>query len=126
MRTSKILLTAALVFGIGAAGAAASSAFHFALRSSVPAADATVSAPAEVRLIFTEAPGDNSVGIRLISPAGAAVATTQPAVDPENATQYFVKPNAALAAGRYTVSWRGIGDDGHAVNGEFGFTVSAQ
>lgn len=127
MKATRTFLTAALVFALGAAGAAAAtSAFHFALSKSAPVADATVPAPEEVRLWFTEAPGDNSVRIRLVDAAGAAVATTEVAADPENAAVYFVRPTSRLAAGRYTVSWRGIGDDGHPVNGDFGFSVSAQ
>jgi methionine-rich copper-binding protein CopC len=126
MTRKNIFLTAALVFALGATGVAAANAFHFALRSSVPAADATVAPPEEVRLVFTEAPQANSVGIRLIDAAGEAVPTTEPAADPNDAAQMFVKPSAALSAGSYTVSWRGIGDDGHAVTGNFGFSVSAQ
>lgn len=126
MKATRTLLIAALVFALGAAGAAAANAFHFALSRSAPAADATVSAPEEVRLWFTEAPQDNSVGVRLISPGGEPVATTEPASDPEDATVVFVKPGVPLSAGRYTVSWRGIGDDGHVVRGEFAFSVTAQ
>lgn len=126
MRAQRIFLTAALVFAVGAAGAAAANAFHFALNRSAPAADATVSAPEEVKLWFTQAPQDNSVAIRLIDSGGAAVQTSEPTVDPEDVMAVSVKPSAPLAAGGYTVSWRGIGDDGHVVRGEFGFSVSAQ
>jgi methionine-rich copper-binding protein CopC len=31
-----------------------------------------------------------------------------------------------LPAGGYTVAWRGIGDDGHVVRGDFTFSVTAQ
>jgi methionine-rich copper-binding protein CopC len=126
MRAHRIFLTAATVFALAAIGVAAESAFHFALSRSAPAADATVPAPVEVRLWFTEPPEAGSVGIRLVNQAGEAVATNAAAADPELATSYLVKPSATLQAGPYTVSWRGIGDDGHAVTGTFVFTVAAQ
>lgn len=125
MKGKRLFFVAALVFAVGAAGAAAD-AFHFALSRSAPAADATVASADEVRLWFTEAPEDNSIGIRLIDADGEAVATTEPSADPENGAVFFVKPESALSAGRYTVSWRGIGDDGHVVRGDFGFSVSAE
>jgi methionine-rich copper-binding protein CopC len=126
MRGKTIFLTAALVFAVGAAGAAAANVFHFALSRSAPAADATVSAAEEVRLWFTQEPQANSVGIRVVDASGDAVETTDPAADPDNAAVVYVKPSAPLTSGRYTVSWRGIGEDGHVVRGDFGFSVSAQ
>lgn len=126
MRGKRVFLTAALVFGLAAVGAAAQSAFHFELRQSAPAADATVAPPAEIRLWFTEAPEANSVSIRLVNAAGAQVTTSDVATDPESAAVYFVKPTATLSAGTYTVAWRGLGDDGHPATGTFGFTVSAE
>lgn len=126
MRAKRVFLTAALVFGLGAVGAAAQSAFHFELRRSAPAADATVAPPAEVRLWFSEAPEANSVTIHVMNAAGGHVMTSDAAADPESNAVYFVKPTAALAAGSYTVAWRGLGDDGHPATGQFGFTVAAQ
>jgi methionine-rich copper-binding protein CopC len=126
MRGRKIFLTAALVFAVGAAGAAAANVFHFALSRSAPTADATVPPPEEVRLWFTQAPQDNSVRIRILNAAGEPLATTDPTVDPENTMAVSVKPRAPLSAGSYTVSWRGVGDDGHAVTGDFGFSVRAE
>lgn len=126
MKGKRIYFTVALVFALGATAAAAADVFHFALSRSAPEADASVSAPDEVRLWFTEAPEDNSVGIRLIDAAGDAVATTEAAADPQNGAVFFIEPSAPLAAGRYTVSWRGIGDDGHVVRGDFGFSVTAE
>lgn len=125
MKGKTILLAAALLFTGATAGLHAADVFHFALNRSAPAADATLAAPSEIRLWFTEAPADNSVRIRLIR-AGEAVATTAVTADPENAAVFFVKPSAPLAAGSYTVSWRGVGSDGHAVTGDFAFAVTAQ
>ena len=38
-------------------------------------------------------------------------------------TQEFALPMHDMGAGVYVVEWRGLGDDGHALNGTFSFTV---
>jgi len=38
-------------------------------------------------------------------------------------TQEFALPMHNMGAGVYVVEWRGLGDDGHALNGTFSFTV---
>lgn len=126
MKGTTILLAATLLLAGATVGLDAADVFHFALSRSAPAADATGPAPEEVRLWFTEAPEANTVGIRLIDRAGEAVATTEVAADPDNVAVYFVKPATPLSAGRYTVSWRGVGDDGHPATGDFGFSVTDQ
>ena len=122
MRSKLFVLAIGAVLTIGAASAAMP---HFALSSSVPAADATVAPPSEVRLSFTEAANAGTVSIRLTDAAGAPIETAEVAQDARDAKVYSVAVARRLAAGRYTVAWRGIGDDGHAVQGNFGFTVSA-
>jgi methionine-rich copper-binding protein CopC len=99
---------------------------HFGLRSSSPAADATVAAVEEIRLTFTQVPQENSATIRLVNAGGDLVETGELQSDPNDATTVFVAVGTALAHGRHTVAWRGIGDDGHVVRGDFGFTVAAQ
>lgn len=123
MKSKLLMLAAGLLLTVGAASA---EFLHFALSRSIPAADATVASPAEVRLWFTEAAKDGSVGVRLVDPSGAAVETAEVAQSAEDATAYSIAVGRRLAAGRYTVAWRGIGDDGHTVQGNFAFTVSAE
>ena len=127
MRARTLILAAGLVTALGATAAAeADAAFHFGLSRSAPAADATVPSPAEVRLWFTQVGQPGSVAIRLINPAGAAVPTGDPTPNEDDGRVYHVSVGQKLPAGAYTVSWRGIGDDGHVVRGDFGFTVSAE
>ena len=38
-------------------------------------------------------------------------------------TQEFILPMQDMGPGTYVVEWRGLGADGHALNGKFGFTV---
>ncbi len=92
----------------------------------MPAADSTVPSPEEVRLWFTQEPQENSVSIRVIDGAGDALATSEPTRDAADRKIMSVSVDRRLPAGAYTVAWRGIGDDGHVVRGDFGFTVSAQ
>jgi methionine-rich copper-binding protein CopC len=119
-----LIVTVGVLLALGAT--AAGDVLHFGLSRSVPVADATVATPAEVRLWFTEAAKEGSVSIRIVNAAGSAMETAAPARDEADGRVYAVAIGTPLAAGRYTVAWRGIGDDGHVVTGGFGFTVSAQ
>jgi methionine-rich copper-binding protein CopC len=122
MKAKHLILAAGVLLALGAKAA---ETFHFALTRSVPAADATVTSPPEVRLWFTEPAVDNSVSIRLVNAAGTALETPPAAKDETDAKVYAIALERPVPAGRYTVAWRGIGDDGHVVQGEFAFTVRA-
>jgi len=127
MNAKTTLLAAALLTAFVTVGSsAAAAAFHFELEKSEPAANVTVASPTAVRLFFSEPPQKGSVGIRLISPAGEPVETGDATSDEHDASIYSIAVGRMLPAGSYTVSWRGIGDDGHVVRGDYGFTVSAE
>ncbi|MDH5589291.1 MAG: copper resistance protein CopC [Gemmatimonadota bacterium] len=102
----------------------AATPFHFGLARSVPADEATVHEVLEVKLWFTQSPSEGTVSIRLIDAAGEAVATSEPTRDPEDDKAVSIAPSAPLEPGNYTIAWRGMGDDGHSVRGDFGFTVA--
>ena len=126
MKTKTALLAMALLIAIGAAGPTDSAdEYHFGLSKSAPEAEASVPSPEEVRLWFTELPEDNSIAIRVINAAGDAMATGEATPDPEDGKVFSVSIADALAAGTYTVAWRGIGDDGHVARGDFEFSVTA-
>ena len=122
MKAKHLILAAGVLLALGAKAAD----LHFALSRSLPAADATVAAPAEVRLWFTEAAQENSVGIRLMNAGGTALETPPATRDQADAKIYALAVPRPLPAGRYTVSWRGVGSDGHVVQGNFAFTVTAE
>lgn len=126
MKTKTALLATTVLLATAAAPTPRADAVHFALRASVPAADSSVPSPAEIRLTFTEEPQENSMSVRLIDVAGEAVKTAEPSFDADNRRVIHVSLEGRLAAGTYTVAWRGMGDDGHPVRGDFGFTVTAQ
>jgi methionine-rich copper-binding protein CopC len=126
MRARALILAASLLSAVAVTATGTRAAFHFALSRSVPAADATVTSPAEVRLWFTEAAAAGSVTIRLVNPGGQPVTTGATDVAEDDARVYHVAVPTKLAAGAYTVSWRGVGSDGHPVSGDFKFAVSAE
>jgi hypothetical protein len=141
MSAKTILLTVAVAATVAAAGPvdgrdarrsggesppARSYLRHFALSRSVPAADASVPPPQEIRLWFTEVPQESSLSVRLIGGSGQAVETGPLEQEPEDGKVFHLSIEGALAAGGYTVAWRAIGSDGHVVRGDFGFTVTAR
>lgn len=103
----------------------ATPARHFGLASSIPADKADVHAVDQIRLVFTQEPAAGSLSVRLVDASGALVPTSAPVKDAEDGKRFSVQPNATVVPGRYTVSWRGMGADGHVVRGDFSFTVMA-
>jgi methionine-rich copper-binding protein CopC len=99
---------------------------HFALSRSAPEAGVSVEAPSEVRLWFTETPESGTTQIRVVGADEAGVHVADIAQDPEDDRSFAVELHGTLTPGTYTVSWRGMGADGHVVRDEFEFTVVAQ
>lgn len=93
---------------------------HSPLEVTVPAGDAVVTeVPSEIQMTFkgtirltrvtlTHA-GKHSVDLDLDGFSGFL-------------TNYAI-PLQSFEAGLYEIEWRGLGDDGHALNGTFNFTV---
>jgi len=98
---------------------------HFALESSSPAAGATVPSPAELRLTFTQEPEDATVSIRVLEAGDAGVHAMDATQDEEDPRSFVMTFHGTFPAGTYTVSWRGMGADGHVVRDTFQFTVKA-
>lgn len=99
---------------------------HFGLAKSSPESGATVTSPGEVRLWFTEEPQDGTVQIRLVEAEDAGVHVMDVAQDADDPTSFFIAMHGTLAPATYTVSWRGMGDDGHVVRDTFEFTVGVR
>jgi methionine-rich copper-binding protein CopC len=123
----RILLLSLLIVVAGAAHPRGSTATvrHFGLASSIPADKTEVHAVGQIRLVFTQEPAQGSLSVRLLDAAGEPVATSAPVKDAQDAKSFTVKPSSAPAPGSYTVSWRGMGADGHVVRGDFSFSVMA-
>ena len=99
-------------------------AIHFALSKSAPEADASVEAPSEIRLWFTQEPQDGTTSIRVVGADEAGVHVGDVEQDGEDATSFAVPLHGTLPAGTYTVAWRGMGQDGHVISETFAFTVT--
>ena len=111
----KKILFAGLI-GIWATGAMA----HSPLDGTTPVNEATVTEmPTEILMDFK---GD----IRLTRVAITHADTHSMDIDLGDQTaftQEFTLPMQDMGAGKYVVKWRGLGADGHALNGTFSFTV---
>ncbi len=119
-------LLVALAFLVAGAATLSASSLHFALSKSMPEAESTVAPPDELRLWFSQVPQENSVSVRLVDGSGELVHTGDPTPDASDGKVIAVSIDHALAPGSYTVAWRGIGDDGHVVRGDFPFSVATR
>ncbi len=119
-------LSLVAVAALGATGVADLPERHFALSNSSPEADTSVDSPAEVRLWFTEEPEEGTVSIRVVGAEEAGVHVDDVMQDPDEPRSFAVELHGTLTPGTYTVSWRGMGGDGHVVRETFDFTVVAR
>ena len=117
---SALTVASLLVFSVTAP---LSGARHNRLVRAEPGADSTVaSSPSQVRLWFKEPPEAAVSSIKLADAAGkpfptGGVKTT------EDKLSIAVAVTSPLPAGKYTVTWKTAGADGHVIRGTFGFTV---
>ncbi len=109
--TAVLLLTAGLLLA-----APASASAHTGLRSSDPAADSTVTTtPQAVTLTFSASVLGGEVGVT--GPDGTPVGAGPVAHD----GAVLSLPVTLTAAGRHSVTWTAVADDGHALDGTFVF-----
>jgi methionine-rich copper-binding protein CopC len=102
---------------------ATTAAFHFELIRSSPASNVTVkAAPTRLQLFFTQVPAAGVSRLSLKNDAGD-VAIGKTVIVAKDKSMY-ADPTAPLANGRYTLHWRGAGDDGHVQQGDIVFTVA--
>jgi methionine-rich copper-binding protein CopC len=104
----------------------ASSSFHLRLLRSDPAADTTLTtAPAAIRLWFSEPPQVAVTTVLLTNSAGTTVATGKPTRAAAKDAPVSAPVQGTLTPGAYHVAWKTMSADGHAVRGEFSFTLKA-
>jgi methionine-rich copper-binding protein CopC len=97
---------------------------HFALASATPEAKATIEEFHAIQLTFTQVPKEGGRLIRLADPQGEQVELGAVHMDAEMVMSAQIEAES-LDDGTYTVNWRGAGDDGHFVTGEYTFTLQA-
>ena len=115
----KALTTAAL---LGSLLAASSVWAHTHLKSQTPAADSTVSAPAQLRLEFSE--GIEAAFTKVaISKDGGPVPVKSLATEGSDKKILVVTPAEPLTTGTYKVEWHAVSVDTHKSEGAYGFKV---
>jgi methionine-rich copper-binding protein CopC len=97
---------------------------HNRLVRAEPGVDSNVKqSPAEIRLWFKEPPELAVSSIKLADAAGKAYATGSVKAT-DDKTSIAAGVTTALPPGRYTVTWKTAGVDGHVIRGSFEFTVA--
>ena len=93
---------------------------HSPLKSTTPANEAIIAqAPNEIRLDFGK-------DIRLTRLAVTHTDDKKMKLDlsgHDGFKKLYLVPFEGTGTGNYLIEWRGLGDDGHALNGTFSFTV---
>ena len=112
--TSRILLAASLGLCLATPAFA-----HAHLKTASPADGATVVAPKEISLEFTEKLEPGLSGATVSDAGGHEVSTGAPTVKDSGIT--IMVP--ALKPGAYHVSWHAVSVDTHRTEGNYGFTV---
>jgi len=111
-----LLLVAASLLTVSTAQA------HAHLLTSLPAADAAVGPPQNIRLQFSEALEPKFSGVELKTSGGGAVEVTSKVAGKDRKT-LDAAPKTPLAPGAYRVLWHVVSTDGHKMAGDYGFTV---
>jgi len=118
-RGTTFTVLAILIFGLYGRAMA-----HANLVSSVPAAGATVAAPTEVVITFSELLDPAGSSIVVMDSAGATVSEGTATVLANDNTTMRVALRTGLAAGQYTVQWNSrSAADGDDAQGDFTFTL---
>ena len=87
-----------------------------------PAANATVEAPKEISIVFTEAVDPKFSSLQLLDAGGKPIATAPTVADPADHA-HLTLPVPHLAPGTYGVHWVTAAVDGHHLDGTYTFTV---
>src|SRR5213592_1966406 len=112
-RATLLLLPAALLFGVAGARA------HAVLDRAEPRVGSTVrTAPADVKLWFTERLEPAFSRVQVVNEAGERVDRADGAVDPSD-PRLLRTTLVPLAPGRYRVLWRVVSVDSHVTEGDF-------
>jgi methionine-rich copper-binding protein CopC len=113
----------ALIAAVLAVAVAGQASAHARLILGSPKAGATVAAPKELKLQYSETIVPEASTVTVTGPGGAAVATGKLVRDAKDKRVVHVPFAAAPAPGLHKVSWKMKTPDGHTTDGDFAFTV---
>jgi len=116
----KLITFTAAVTALAIAGQAAA---HARLIVGSPKAGATVAAPKELKLQYSETLVPEASKVTVTGPGGASVATGKLVLDAKDKRTVRVPFASTPAAGAYKVAWTMKTADGHVTDGTFAFTV---
>lgn len=119
-RSARAVPAAALALALLTVVAPAAAAHDQLISTDPPDGAVLDTAPASVGLTFSEDVLDISTTVVVAGPNGPV--PTTPSVDGTTVTATLP---GELPDGAYTVTWRVVSNDGHPVQGSFGFTVQA-
>ena len=98
---------------------------HLRLSRSEPGADSTVTAVASIKLWYSQPVELNVTTVRLVGEGNRLVALAAPTRSREANAPIVLTLTDSITPGRYTAHWRTMARDGHAVSGQFAFTLAA-
>ncbi|WP_248915211.1 copper homeostasis periplasmic binding protein CopC [Pseudomonas moorei] len=118
--TRKAITAVALIASL----ASISNAFaHAHLKSEMPAADSSVTAPKELRLNFSEGVEAKFTQVT-VTDDGQPVAIKGIATDPNDKKLLIVTPEQPLKPGTYKVEWHAVSVDTHKSEGNYTFKIT--
>ena len=92
---------------------------HSALKVTTPPNEAIIAeAPSEIRLNFVHGIHLTRLTVTHTTGTKKLDLSTYPGF-----TKKYQIPFNAVGVGKYLIEWRGLSDDGHALNGNFSFTI---
>lgn len=114
---------AVALVGLSILAAATQASAHAHLTGSDPAANATVAAPRQLTLHFSERLNPRFSGLTLTMSKMSNMAVAAKVAVAKDGKTLVATPNEALAAGAYKVSWHTVSADTHRMQGVYSFTV---
>ena len=97
---------------------------HTRLVKSEPGKDSTVTVvPKELKLFFSEAVKPSAARVRLLASDSSVIAVGELKAGEGKPAPVVVPVKGVIKPGAYRVMWRVTGDDGHAIAGDYVFTV---
>lgn len=122
MAFRRFLRVAVPLLVLAAVSAWTTDARHNRLTKSLPAADSTVTAPAEIQLWFSERPVPrlSAIVLQAADSSRIALGAVRATDDP---LSIVATVEAPLSPGQYAVTWRTSSADGHVVRGRYLFSV---
>jgi copper resistance protein C len=94
------------------------------LDHAMPGADASVTAPSELRLCFADAVDLKTATISIVSSTGAEIAVAGLSTDSKDGKVLVATLTKPLDPGKYLVEWRLGGADSQPTQGRYAFTVA--